>query len=159
MSNTSQVVRAVDSRGRFVQWTLRRNCSMSPQQLLGVLLAVCLSSLGVGLFFWWQGAVLVLPFACAEWLAVAVAFVWHARHATDCDRIRLDPEHVVVEWETAGQTTEARFERHLVRVEPVPQEGLIELRAGSRAVRVGRFLRPHMHPALAREIRVALAGA
>jgi hypothetical protein len=44
---------------------------------------------GVGTFFWFQGAVLILPFAWLELAAVGVAFVVYARHAADGEHILL----------------------------------------------------------------------
>ena len=69
------------------QWVLKRNCALRPRQLaacFGVLAAV---SLAIASIFAWHGAWLVVPFACLEMGALAVAFVVYARHAADYDRI------------------------------------------------------------------------
>ena len=49
--------------GPSVSWRLRRNCSVTPAQLLVVYLMLCGVSLAIGVFFWLQGATLVLGFA------------------------------------------------------------------------------------------------
>ena len=64
-------------------WRLRRNCSVTPSQLIAFYLMLCTVSLVIGGFFWYQGAPFVLGFAGLELLAVGVAFLVYARHATD----------------------------------------------------------------------------
>ena len=46
-----------------VEWKLKRNCSVTPMQMCGVLVLLGGVSLFVAAFFWMQGATLVLPFA------------------------------------------------------------------------------------------------
>jgi Integral membrane protein len=52
-----------------VQWLLRRNCSMTPLQLVAFYLSLCAWSLAIAGAFWWRGATLVMPFASIELLA------------------------------------------------------------------------------------------
>ena len=79
----------------------------------------------------------MLPFAVLELIAVAVAFLAYARHATDGDRISLLEGRLVVEQETAGQTKRCEFAREWVRVEPQDDDDqMIEVR-GWRPVGAG----------------------
>jgi len=140
-----------------VQWLLKRHCSVTPAQLGWLYVSLCVISLGIAAFFWAQGATLVMPFAWLELLAVGVAFLAYALHATDGEKIVLQGERLVVELETAGRTQRAEFNREWVRVEPKDGDGsLIEVSGQGRSVRVGRHVRPELRPALAREIRCAL---
>jgi uncharacterized membrane protein len=117
-------------------------------------------SLGIGTIFWFQGAVLILPFAWLELAAVGVAFVVYARHAADGEHILLQGRRLVVELENAGRLERAEFNRDWVRVEPgADDRSLIEVSGQGRRVIVGRYLRPELRPALAREIRLALREA
>ena len=142
-----------------IEWALKRNCSVTPAQLGALYASLCGVSMAVAGFFWVQGATLVLPFAAIELLAVGTAFLVYARHATDHERIRLSQECLVVEVETAGRLSRCVFPREWVRVEPRREDDqLIEVLAGGRSVKVGRFLRAELRPALAREIRLALRG-
>ena len=146
--------------GPSISWRLRRNCSVTPSQLLVVYLMLCGVSLAIGVFFWMQGATYVLGFAGLELLAVGVAFMVYARHATDGEWISLQGASLVVERETAGRRERAEFERQWVRVEPKAGEhSLIELSGRGRKVEVGRFVRPELRQALAGEIRRALRAA
>jgi uncharacterized membrane protein len=142
-----------------VQWLLKRNCSVSPAQLVGLYVSLCLVSLGIASFFWLQGAKLVMPFAWLELVAVGSAFMVYARHASDGEKILLRGGQLVVELESAGRTQRAAFNREWVRVEPRSDDGsLIEVSGQGQSVRVGRHLRPELRPALAREIRYVLHG-
>ena len=142
-----------------VHWVLRRNCSVTPKQLMAMYLSLCGGSLAVAGLFWSQGATLVLPFAAVELVAVGLAFVVHARHATDRERISFSQGLLVIEQESAGHLQRCEFARHGVSVEPpVGRDQLIEVRGSGQRVRIGRFLRADLRPVLAREIRIALKG-
>jgi uncharacterized membrane protein len=107
--------------------------------------------------FWMHGALLVLPFAGLELAAVGIALLLHARHATDGEKIVLQDGRLVVELENGGQYERAEFWPHQVRIEPhAGDRSLIEVSGQGRSVRVGRYIRPELRAALAREIRMAL---
>lgn len=121
--------------------------------------SLCFVSLGIGTVFWAKGATMVLPFAMLELLAVGVAFMVYARHATDGERILLRGSQLVVEFENGGKLERAEFQRDWVRVEPrAGTRSLIEVSGQGRSIDVGRFVRPELRPVLAREIRMALRG-
>ena len=142
-----------------VHWQLKRNCSVTPAQLLGLFVSLSVVSLGIATFFWFQGATLIMPFAWVELLAVGTAFLIYARHARDGEKISLQDGLLVVELQTAGRLQRAEFNREWVRVEPKNGDGsLIEVSGQGQTVRVGRHVRPELRPALAREIRIALRG-
>lgn len=117
-------------------------------------------SLAIGGFFWLQGAKLILAFAGLEVVLVGVAFFVYARHATDGEWISLQGASLVVECESAGRRERAEFARQWVRIEPKSGDrSLIELSGQGRSIEVGRFVRPELRQALAREIRNALRSA
>ena len=154
------VFRFATVSGQNIQWFLRRNCSVSPAQLGGLYLSLCLVSLGIGAVFWSQGAVLVMPFVGLELVAVGVAFWVFARHASDGERISLEGSRLVVELESGGRLQRAEFNRDWVRVEPKNGgRSLIQLSAQGRSVEVGRYVLPELRSARAREIRMALRHA
>lgn len=154
------VFRFATVQGQNIHWFLRRNCSVTPAQLGWVYLSLCVLSLGISVFFWFQGAVMVMPFAWLELAGVGVAFLFYARHATDGERISLQGRQLVVELENGGHLERAEFHRDRVRVEPLAGgRSLIELSGQGRSVNVGRYVRPELRPALAQEIRRALRDA
>lgn len=154
---TNLVFRFATVHGRNIQWFLRRNCSVTPAQLMTVYVSLCLVSLGISGFFWVQGASLVLPFAFVEMLALGAAFFVYARHATDGERIVLQDGRLLVELECGGKLERSEFLGNWVRVEPgAYDKSLIELTGQGKTVRIGRYVRPELRPELAREIRLAL---
>ena len=155
----NSVFRFATVSGQNVHWFLRRNCSITPSQLGWLYASLCVVSMGIGLVFWVHGARLVLPFAWLELAAVGLAFILYARHATDGERIALEQGRLVVELENGGTVERAEFLQHQVRVEPQASDrSLIEVSGQGRSVRVGRYVRPELRAALAREIRMALRG-
>jgi uncharacterized membrane protein len=158
MYRSNSAFRLAKSSENGLDWTLQRNCSVSPAQLGLCFVFLALVSLSVGLFFWFHGAVLVLPFAALELLALATAFLLHARHAADRERISVRGGQLVVEVERAGRIERCEFVREWVRVEPLRHQGLVEMTCGGRSVSVGRFLRADLRVLLARELRQAVRG-
>ncbi|MBC7731349.1 MAG: DUF2244 domain-containing protein [Bacteriovorax sp.] len=157
MSNS--VFRFATVQDQNTHWFLKRNCSVTPAQLGWLYASLCAVSLSIAVFFWFQGAVLILPFAWLELAAVGIAFLVYARHAGDGERISLEGRQLVVELETAGHLQRSEFNRDWVRVEPGGSgRSLIELSGQGRRVNVGRYVRPELRPALAQEIRRALRG-
>jgi uncharacterized membrane protein len=143
-----------------LQWVLRRNCSITPRQLMAVYLSLCVVSLTVGLGFWWHGAVYVLGFAGLELLVVGVALLVYARHAADRDTVTLDGRDLQVEQHFGRQIERAAFRAEWVCVEPAQAQGsLVELAGQGRRVHIGRFLRPELRAMLAQELRGALRRA
>ena len=141
------------------QWVCRRNCALSPAQLGLWFGSLAVLSLTVSLFFALQGAWMVMPFAALEIAALGLAFYWWSRHATDFERIVVDPGCLRVE--------ASRGER-LSRFEQRPRWVRIEYSGGRRepirivtaesAIEVGCLVPDGLRAALAREIRSALAA-
>lgn len=141
-----------------VQWELRRNCSLTPRQLLGFYLGLCGVSLLVAGLAWGLGARLVMPFAWLELAVVGAALLVHARHATDRERILLQGGVLTVERECGSRTERCEFRTEWVRVGSAHRgDSLIELSERGKKVVVGRFVRPELRGQLADEMRWALA--
>lgn len=158
-SVSNLVFRFATVHGHKIQWFLRRNCAVTPAQLGWMYVSLCVVSLGIAAGFWFSGAVLVLPFAMLELLAVGFSFITYARHAADGERIFLENDRLVVELESAGKTERAEFRRDWVRIEPkLSDRSLIQVSGQGQSVQVGRFVRPELRPHLAKELRMALRG-
>jgi len=140
-----------------VQWLLRRNCSMTPLQLVAFYLSLCVWSLAIAAAFWWRGANLIMPFASVELLAVGAALFVYARHARDRERVVLRPGLLTVECTLGSRTDQVEFAPAWVRVEPAHADrSLIEISGEGKRVAIGRFIRPELRGALADELRAAL---
>ncbi len=121
------VLRFATVQGQNIHWFLRRNCSVTPVLLGWLYASLCAASLGIATFSWFQGAVLVLPFARLELAAAGIAFLACARHAAGGETSSLRGRRLVVELESAGRLQRAGFDRERVRVEPsLTDRSLIE---------------------------------
>ena len=145
---------------RALQWQLRRNCSITPRQMLGAYALLCTISLAVALFFWFTGARVVLAFTGFELMLLGAAMLLFAHHAGDRETLTL-----VGRWLLGGRAGGARVEGAAVSadwlaVEPAAgQNSLVELAGQGRTMRVGRYLRPDLRGDFARELRRALRRA
>lgn len=140
-----------------VEWILKRNCSMAPRQLFAIFCGLCLLSLTVGIYFWFQGAAMIITFASIESLAVGAALLMYSRHAADQENIAMRSGRLTVEHTSGSNVETAEFAPEWVSVEPVTgDESLIELSGQGRRIEVGRFVRPELRRQLANELRLAV---
>lgn len=145
------------SGDRSMRWLLKRNCSLTPGQLLGVFGMLLVLALGIAGGFWMAGATLVLPFASAEVLALALALLIYARHAADREDICLGRRALTVVHVHGNRVEQVEFQPEWVLVEPEHGDrSLIELSGQGRRIVVGRFIRPEYRRQLADELRWAL---
>ena len=141
---------------------VKRNCSISPQTLLWLLLATVLLSFGIATgFALFSGAWPVLPFAGLEMIALAVGFYVNGRHAADYELIQRTGSALIVEVADADCVSVHRFEAERVRV--VTSESRRELRVAlverERELEVGRHLDAPGRKGLAALLRARLADA
>ena len=139
------------------EWTLKRNCSLSPKAMLAVYASLCVISLGIATYFWLHGATLVMPFAWVELLVFGALVLVYARHATDRECIVLVPDRLTVEHLCGGRIERTEFVPQWVRVaDSRDGDSLVELAGGGRVVRVGRYVSLGTRRAWAAEWRSAL---
>jgi len=148
----------VDDQGSpALQWAFRRNCSVSPRQMLVFYASLCAVSLGIALAFVGMGMVFVLGFAVLELLALGAALLVFARHVGDRETLTLSGTRLRVETSHGDRVESVDFTAEWLRVETTPDRASwVQLAGEGRAVRVGRFLRPEARQALAGELRRAL---
>jgi len=139
------------------EWVLKRNCSMTPRQLLMVYAALCAASLTVAGVFTLQGAWYILGFAVFEMAAVGLAFLQYGRHATDRERIALNADTLLIELIQAEQASQYRLSLRAVKVSaPDRHRGLITVETPGIRVEIGRFLTGWRRREFARELELAL---
>ena len=158
-SVSNSVFRFATVSGQTIDWSLRRQCPVTSAQLGWLYASLCVVTLGAGAIFWRHGARLVLSLGGLELIVVGLAFVFYARHASDGEKIALREGRLVVELENGGSCERTEFLQDQVRIEPEASDrSLIEVSGQGRSVKVGRYVRPELRAALAREIRLALRG-
>ena len=84
-----QGVAAAGADGASQAWLLQRRCALSPAQFGACFAGLAFASVLVGVFFWAMGARFVTAFAGLELVLVGAAFVWHALHASDGERLQV----------------------------------------------------------------------
>lgn len=152
-----QWIHEADAEGH--RWELKRNCALTPRQCAACFAAVGGVSIGIAGLFALQGAWPVVPFACVELAALAVAFFAYGRHAGDYERIEWQPRRGRVRVERADGTRLSvhELEAPWVRVEfGDADDGLIRLVSGRGEERVGRFVPRDRRAGLAKELRRSL---
>ena len=140
--------------------TFKRNCSISPRDLLCVLaFAMCLS-LGIATAFAYFGAWLVLPFAGVEMLALASAFYLNGRHAADYERVALSGGRLLVEACDAGRIERHEFDPRWLRVDErrLGRELHLMLRSRGSEIEIGRHLDAERRASLAARLRRTLSN-
>ncbi|MGB6054270.1 MAG: DUF2244 domain-containing protein [Burkholderiaceae bacterium] len=139
------------------EWTLKRNCSLSPRQLALFYASLCLATFLIAGLFAVRGVYYVFHFALLEMAVVGAVFLAYARHACDREHIALTDDCLLVELIEAERARQFRLDRRLARVEsPSSRHGLIGLEAFGMRVEVGRFLTESKRREFARELRQEL---
>jgi uncharacterized membrane protein len=154
-------VREALAHGEAMRWQLRRNCRLTPRQLGGCFMAVCLFHLLLALAFWALGFPVVSLFAGLEVAVLAAALLVHARHAGDREIITLAADRLSVERHVGSRVERLELPAAWVRVhaDGAGPSALVRLTAGRHSVSVGRHLLPAHRPLMARALRQALAQA
>ena len=143
-------------------YVARRNCSASPKGVLAVLTMLAVVSVVIAMGFAWFGAWVVFPFTILELLALVVAFLCYARHATDYERIRIGSFDIEVEIGDGSDVCRHHFNPQWARlvVGGMIAKRRLALRSHGREVEVGRFLgdadRARLESELRRWLRPAL---
>ena len=134
--------------------TMKRNCSMSPQALVWLLVFTACLSFAIGIGFALFGAWPVLPFVGLEVAALGFAFYVNGRHATDYERIALQEGALLVEVRDADRVEALRLNPQWVRLiaSRRRRDLRIALRSHGREIEIGRHLDASGREALAAEL-------
>ena len=138
-------------------WLLRRQCALSPRQFVLAYAVLCVFSFIVATAFVVMGVWQILFFTALEMAAVACAFIYHARHAADQQRIVLTTECLMVETLSAGRPVRVRLDPWRTRVVLPPRgRGPIALEAGQQRIPIGGMVSEQRRRQCAQELREAL---
>ena len=138
-------------------WVLKRNCVMTPRQLLGAFAVLGAGSIAVSTAWALSGAWLVIPFMLIELTALAVAFLVYSRHVNDGEKITLDGAKVRVDVTEGVKTETLELPRQWLRcVRDSGHQGLVRLRSQQSELVVGRCASPVNRERFYREFRSAI---
>jgi uncharacterized membrane protein len=141
------------------EWTLQRNCAMSPRQVALAYAVLCAGSLAVSLaVFLLHGIWVVFAFSLLELSLVGLAMLVYARHALDHETIALSDACLLVDCVEADHHEQARLDPLWTRVSVGDERRRALIRLESRGVKVevGRFVTEARRRQVERELRQAL---
>lgn len=151
------VLNGLPGAPRALQWRLWRASPVTPRDAIRVYSLLSAASLAVAAFYAAVGAPYVLAMAAAQLVALGTAVLVYSRHCADGETITLVGRSLQVEQRYGARLQRTDFAAEWLRVEPAAAQGsLVQLSARGQRVRVGRFLRPELRGAFARELRLAL---
>ena len=136
------------------EWRLKRNCSLTPRQSLAatVFLMALVLAIGVAAAFA-SGVWLALPFSMLCTVAVGIAFIAYARHATDGEVLTFAPPFVIVEIHERGRRTMHRMNAARLSVSLGDSDGAVYLCDGWQRIPVGRQLPAAARAEFVRQLR------
>ncbi|WP_370263762.1 DUF2244 domain-containing protein [Limnobacter sp.] len=142
------------------RWVFKRNCALTPRQLLSWYLSLCALTLVIASGFAIMGFWIVLPFAGLELLLVGIAFVIYARHAADYEAIELRPGHLRLEWAHGSKLTEIEWPPQWTQLSYNGRyKAPLVISHRGQQVKMGKFIAEKDKSSLHLQIRAALARA
>jgi uncharacterized membrane protein len=143
-----------------MQWVFRKNCSLSPRQLLAWYLSLCAITLVIAGGFWLAGYWIVLPFAGLELSLVALAFVIYARHAADYEMVQLNRYQLKITSASGSKLTEIVLSPQWVRLDyDGKYKAPLMLSHQGEKIKFGRYIAERDKPSMHKELRAALVKA
>ena len=139
------------------RWQMRRNCALSPKQLLWFYIALVCLSLLVAVGFLLAGIWVIPIFTALELSAVTIGFLIYCRHALDCETIEIDGKRLIVKKFISYQEAVYEFNTQWVKIEPpVDASKTFHISQSNLRVELGQFLRQEQQNALISSVRVHL---
>ena len=138
-------------------WQMRRNCALTPKQLLKFYIALVCLSLIVATGFLLAGVWVIPIFTALELSAVTIGFLIYCRHALDCETIEIEGKRLIVKKFIGYKETLYEFNTQWVKIEqPLESSKTFHLSQSSLRVELGQFIRREQQMALISSVRVHL---
>jgi len=139
------------------RWQMRRNCALTPKQLLQFYIVLVCLSLIVATGFFLAGVWMIPIFTGLELTAVTLGFLIYCRHALDSETIEIDGKRLIVKTFIGYRESVYEFNSQWAKIE-LPMEGgkVFHISQSNLRVELGQFLRPEQQIPLIAAIRVHL---
>ncbi|MBU3575226.1 DUF2244 domain-containing protein [Polynucleobacter sp. UK-Mo-2m-Kol15] len=135
-------------------WKMRRNCALTPGQLLKFYIALICLSLTVATGFLLAGVKMILIFTAIELTAVTIGFLIYCRHALDFEEIEISGTRLLVRKFIAYKETVIEFNTRWAKVsQPEEYEKVFFIEQGGQRVALGQFLGREKFKSLIAELR------
>ena len=139
------------------RWQMRRNCALTPKQLLQFYIVLVTLSVTVAIGFFLAGIWVILIFTAIELCAVTVGFLIYCRHALDRETIEIDGKRLIVKKFIGYKETVYEFNTQWAKIE-IPIEGAktFHISQSNLRVELGQFLRQEQQLSLISAVRLHL---
>jgi uncharacterized membrane protein len=139
------------------RWQMRRNCALTPKQLLKFYIALVCLSLTVAAGFFLAGVWVIPIFTALELSAVTLGFLIYCRHALDCETIEIDGKRLVVKKFIGYKETVYEFNTQWAKIEfPLEGSKVFHISQSNLSIDLGQFLRPEQQISLIAAVRAHL---
>jgi uncharacterized membrane protein len=139
------------------RWQMRRNCALTPKQLLQFYMALVCLSLIVASGFLLAGIWVIPIFTALELSAVTVGFLIYCRHALDCETIEIDGNRLIVKKFISYKEAIYEFNTQWAKIEtPLEDSKVFFISQSNLRVEIGQFIRQEQQQSLIASVRAHL---
>jgi len=139
------------------RWQMRRNCALTPKQLLQFYIALVCLSLLVATGFLLAGIWVIPIFTALELSAVTIGFLIYCRHALDCETIEIDGNRLIVKKFISYKEAIYEFNAQWAKIEPPLKDSKVFFISQSNLrVEIGQFMRQEQQLSLIASVRAYL---
>jgi uncharacterized membrane protein len=139
------------------RWQMRKNCALTPRQLLNFYLALVFLSLVVAAGFFLAGIWMISIFTALEISAVTIGFLIYSRHALDSETVEIEDKRLLVKKCIGHQETVYEFNTQWAKIEPpVAGSKTFNISQSQLRVELGQFIRHEQQIALIAQVRAHL---
>ena len=134
-------------------WQMRRNCALSPKQLLRFYIALVCLSLVVATGFLIAGVWVIIIFTVLELSVVTTGFLIYCRHALDSETIEINGNTLLVKKCIGGKDTLFQLNTSWAKIEwPAEDAKTFHISQSNLRVELGQFIRHEQQVALLKEL-------
>ena len=124
------------------RWQMRRNCALTPKQLLQFYIVLICLSLIVATGFFLAGVWMIPIFTALELIAVTLGFLIYCRHALDCETIEIEGKRLTIIKFIGYKETVYEFNTQWAKIElPLDGAKTFHISQSDLRVELGQFLR------------------
>ena len=139
------------------RWQMRRNCALTPKQLLHFYIALVCLSLLVATGFLLAGIWVIPIFTALELSAVTIGFLLYCRHALDCETIEIDGNRLIVKKFISYREAIYEFNAQWAKIElPLEDSKVFFISQSNLRVEIGQFIRQEQQLSLIASVRAHL---
>ena len=133
---------------------MRRNCALTPSQLLKFYIALVCLSFTVATGFLLAGVKIILIFTAIELTAVTAGFLIYCRHALDYEEIEICGTRLLVRKFIAYKESVTEFNTRWVKLSHLEEhQKVFFVEQTGQRVEVGQFLRREQFKSLIAELK------